>query len=75
MVLDLADGDRLHLLGDKSGQSFVDCHAQDADAFTAKADGCCQNEVGAIRLEQIGRANVGSEPLRNKSDDVHEGLS
>ena len=69
-----ADSDRLHLLGDKSGQSLIDCHAQISNTFAAQPDGCGQNEIGAIRFEQIGRANIGSEPLCNQRDDVHEGL-
>jgi hypothetical protein len=74
VVLHLADRDRLHLLGNKSGQSFIDRHAQISDALATKADGCGQNEVGAVRLEQISRTDVGSEPGRDQSDDVHEGL-
>jgi hypothetical protein len=74
MVLGLLDGDGAQLLGDETGEAFVDRQAEDADALAAEADGGGENEVGAVRFEQISGANLGFKALGNQSDDVVQGF-
>ena len=61
MVLRLAPtATGTHLLGHQPGQTFVQRHAQRADALRTKAERRGQHQVGAIRLQQIGRADIGA---------------
>ena len=64
--------DGAHLLGDQTGQTFGDAHADAADAFRPQPDRGREHQRGPIRLEQIDRADVGDEPLLNQIDDVGE---
>ncbi len=56
------------------GQTFVQRHAQGADAGAAQAQRRGQHQVGAVRLQKIRRAHVGLKPPGDQSDHVHEGL-
>ena len=67
-----ATHERFELLGDESGQTFREPHADAADAFGAQPDGGCQHKVGAVRFEQVDRTHVGGEPPLNQVDDVAE---
>ena len=74
MVADILDGDGQHLLGDQAGEALADGHAQGADAARMQAEGGGQDQVRAIRLQQIGGADVGAEARGDQGDDVHEGV-
>ena len=39
-----------------------------------EAEGRGQDQVGSIRLEQIGGTDIGPEPGGDQGDDVHEGV-
>ncbi len=66
------DGHRPHLLGHQARQPFVQRHAQRADALGAKPERGGQHQVGAIRLQQIGGANVGLKAPGDQRHNVHE---
>ncbi len=68
------DGHRPHLLGHQTGQAFVQRHAQRADALRAKSERRGQHQVGAVRLQQVGGANVGLKAPGDQRDDVHQRL-
>jgi hypothetical protein len=70
----LFDGHGIHLFSHQAGEAFGDRHAQVADAFAAKADGCGQDQIAAVGLKQVGGANVGLESIGDQSNDVHQGL-
>ena len=74
MVLRLFHGDRPHLLGDKSRQAFVQRHAQRADALRAQAHRGRQHQIRAVRLQQIGGANIGLEAAGDQRNHVHQRL-
>ena len=74
MRLHLLDRDRLHLLSYEAGQALMEAEAQGADAFGPKSERCGQDQIGAIRFEQIGGAHVGLKLRRDQRDDVHQGL-
>ena len=74
MILDLRDRNRPHLFRHQARQPFVDRHAQVADALAAQSDGRGQHQVGAIRLQQVGRAHVGAKPLGDQGHHVHQRL-
>ena len=70
----VAHEDRPELLGDQAGQPFVDAHLHQADALRPQPDRRRQHQRGAIRLEQVDRADVGDEALLNEVDDVGQGF-
>ena len=74
MVLDLLHGDRPHLFGNQTRQPFVQRHAQRADALRAKPDSRGQHQIGAVRLQQIGRADVGLKAPGDQRHHVHQRL-
>ena len=74
MIFDLLDGHRAHLFGHQAGQAFVHRHAKRANALRAKPDGRGQHQVGAIRLQQIRRTDVGLKAPGDQGDHVHQGL-
>ena len=74
MIFDLFDGDGQNLFGDQAGQAFVERHAQGADTSWVQTQGRSQDQVRSIRLQQIGGADVGSEPGCDQCDDIHEGV-
>ena len=74
MVLHLLDCHRAHFLRHQAREPFMDRHAQCADTLRTKSKGGRQHEVGAIRFQQIRRANIGLKPFRDQGDDVHERL-
>ena len=47
-------------------------HAQRADALPAQAERRRQHQVGAIRFQQVGRADVGLESPGDQRDHVHQ---
>ena len=47
---------------------------QGADALGPQADGGREDEIDAVGLEEVRRADFGSEPLRDEAHDVHERL-
>ena len=57
----------LQLLGDETGKSFGDPHADLSDALRAQPLGGGQHQVRAIGLEEVDRADVGVEPLRESA--------
>ena len=63
----LLDGHRPHLFGHQARQPFVQRHAQRADAFGAQPHGRGQHQVGAVRLQQIGGADVGLKARRRST--------
>src|SRR5271166_3464210 len=70
MILHLRDGDGANLLGDQAGEPLAHCHAQPAHALAPQSQRGGEHEVGAIRFQQIDRAHVGSEPLRDQGHHV-----
>ena len=72
MRFHLMHGDRPHLFRHQSGKSFVQTQAQRTDALRPQADGGGQHEIGAVRLQQIGGANVGLEAPRDQRHNVHQ---
>ena len=73
-VVGVGDDLRPQLLGDQAGEPFGEPHAHAADALGPQADRGGQHQVGAIRLEQVDRADVGVEPALNQVDDVGQRL-
>ena len=61
-----------NLFGDQTGQALVKRHAQRADAARMKAERRGQHQVGAIRLKQISRADIGAETGGDQRDNVHQ---
>ena len=47
-------------------------HAQRADAAWVKPERGGQHQVRAVRLKQIGRADIGSEARGDQCHDVHQ---
>ncbi len=74
MVFHLFGGHRAHLLGNQTGETFVQRHPKIADALRPKSKGGGQHEVGSIGFQQVGRANIGIEPVRNRRNHVHQGF-
>ena len=74
MVGDVRDGDRQHLLGDQAGEAFAERHAQRADAARVQAERGGEDQVGAVGLQQISRADIGAEAHGDQGDDVHQGV-
>ena len=74
MILDLLDGHRLHLFGHQAREPFVQRHPQRADALRAQSDRRGQHQIGAVRLQQVGGANIGLEALGDQRDHVHQRL-
>jgi len=54
MIPDVFNGHRADLFRDQAGESFIDRHAKLADTFMAKPERRCQNEIGAVWLQQVG---------------------
>ena len=74
MVLDLTDSHRVHLLGDESGKSFMNCHAQPADALAPESNRGSEHQIGAVRFQQIGGTDIRVEPVGDEGHDVHQRL-
>ncbi len=74
MIPGVLHRDRHHPLGDQAGEAFAEGHAQGADASRVEAEGRGQDQVGSIRLEQIGGTDIGPEPGGDQGDYVHEGV-
>ena len=73
-VVGVGDDLRPQLLGDQARQAFGEPHPHAADAFGPQADRRREHQVGAVRLEQVDRADVGLEPALNQVDDVGQRL-
>ena len=58
MQADLFHRDRMDLLGDQSGEPFMQREAQCADAFSAQSQRRRQHEIGAVRLQQIRGTDI-----------------
>ena len=65
---------RLHLLADQADQALGQPHPDLADALGPQPDRRRQDQRGAIRFEQIHRADVGAEALLDQPDEVRQGL-
>jgi hypothetical protein len=74
MVPHLFDGNGAHLLGNKAGETFVKGETESADTLGAKSERRGQDQVRTIRFEQIRRADIGPEPFRKQSYQIHEGF-
>ena len=72
MLPHLFHGHRAHLLGDHSRQAFVQRHAQRADGLPPQAERRGQHEIGAIRFQQVGGADIGLEAPGNQRDHIHQ---
>ncbi len=72
MGLHVFDGNRAYLLGYEPRQPFIQRHAKLADTTRAKSEGRGEHQVGAIRLQQICRANVGVESAGNQCHHIHQ---
>ena len=55
--------------GDEAGQAFRAASGPGRRS-RLQADGCGEDQVGAIGLEQVDRADVGAEPALNELNDV-----
>ena len=60
--------DGTHLFGDQARQAFVQSQAQRADALRPQSHGRRQHQVGAIRFQQISRADF---RLKSAGDQRH----
>ena len=58
------------LFGHQPGQPFGEPHPDAADALRPEANRGGQHQIGAIRLQQVDRADVGLEPLPDQMHDV-----
>ena len=74
MILGVLHGHRTHLLRHQAGETFVNGHAQGANALRAQPHGRGQHQIGAVGLQQIGRADIGLESFGDQRDDIHQGL-
>ena len=74
MIPDVLNGHRANLFRNQADESFIDRHAELTDAFVAKPERRCQNEIGAVRFQQICGANIGAKPAGNQGDHIHQGL-
>ena len=74
MIPDLFDSHWADLFRNQADQSFIDCHAKLADGFMAKPQGRGEHEIGAVRFEQVGGANIGAKSPGNQGDHVHQGF-
>ena len=74
MIADVGDGDGQDLLGDQAGEALADGHAQGADAAGMQAERGGENQVGAVGLQQIGRADIRAEAHGDQGDDIHQGV-
>jgi hypothetical protein len=72
MVLHLFHCNRPHQFRDQPGQPLMHRHPQAADALPAKSNGRSQNQVRAIRFQQVCRADVGVESLGNEGNHIHQ---
>ena len=72
--LRVVDGDRAQLLGDQPDEPFVEPEAERADALGPQADGGGQDQVHAIRFEQIRGTDFGAETVGDEPHDAHQGL-
>ena len=72
MVRYLLHCHRPHLFGHQTGQSFLHRHSQLSNARLIQSDRRRQHQIGAIRLQQIRRANIDAEPPRNQPDHIHK---
>ena len=75
MAGDLLHGYRAHLLGNQSGQTFVERQPQRADTFGAQTHRGGQHQIRAVRFQQIGGTHIGFGARRNQRDDVHQRFS
>ena len=69
-------GDKLRPqpLGDEAGESLGQSHPDAADALGAQADRRGEHQIGAIRFQQVDRADIGLEPALDQMHDVVERL-
>ena len=72
MLAYLVHRDWANLLRHKARETFVQREAQRADALAAQSQRGGEHEVGAVRLQQIGRTNVGVEAPRNQGHHIHQ---
>ena len=75
MVFHLLHRDRAHFLRHQTGEPLVNRHAQGADALRAQSKRGGQDQVGAIRLEEIRRTYVGLKSLSDQRDNIHQSFS
>ena len=74
VILHLADVYRTHLLGHQTGQALMHSHAQSADRLRPQSDRRGQHQVGAVRFQQVHRADIGVKAPGNQGDDVPQRL-
>ena len=74
VILHLADVYRTHLLGHQTGKALVHSHAQRADRLRLQSDRRGQHQVGAIRFQQVHRADIGVKAAGDQGDDVPQRL-
>ncbi len=61
-------------LGDEPRETLREPHPDAANAFGAEADSRRQDQIGAIRLQQVDRTDIGREPALDQMHDVVERL-
>ena len=72
MVSYLLHSHRSHSFRDQARQTFMQSHAQGANALGAKSQGRGQHQVGPVRLQQVCGTDVGLKALGDQSDDIHQ---
>ena len=72
MRLHLLDCDRAHLLRNESGQAFVQTHAQGANALRPQTQRGREHQVGAVRLQQVGRTDIRMKTAGDQRHHVHQ---
>ena len=74
VILHLADVHRTHLLGHQTREALMHAHAQSADRLRPQSDRRGQHQVGAVRFQQVHRADIGVKAPGNQGDDVPQRL-
>jgi hypothetical protein len=72
MIAGVRNSDGKQLLGDETGETFIQRHAQGSDTSRMEAQRGGKNQVRAVGLEQVSGTDVGAETRGDERDDVHE---
>jgi hypothetical protein len=74
MVSSLVNRHRPHLFRYQARKTFVESHAERADALRTQSEGSGQDEIIPVRFQQIRRTDIGVEPLGDQRHNIHQSL-
>src|ERR1035438_2578262 len=74
MIADIGNCNWNKLLRDQAREALVERHAQGPDSTRMQAKRRGQHEVRAVRLQQIGGADIRMETRSDQRHDVHQGV-